>query len=53
MTVMVEVEKLKQMEEEIARLQRELHELQSGAACGFEPLESDRFLMEAYNRFLR
>lgn len=53
MTVMVEVKKLKQMEEEIARLQRELHAMQSAPAHGFEPLESDRFLTEAYNKFLR
>lgn len=53
MTVMVEVRKLKQMEEEIARLQRELNALQSATAYGFESLESDRFLTEAYNGFLR
>ncbi|MED0676627.1 MULTISPECIES: hypothetical protein [Aneurinibacillus] len=49
MTVMVKVEKLKKMEAEIARLQRELKALQEQPIQGFERLDTDVFLTEVYN----
>jgi hypothetical protein len=49
MTVVVQVEKLKKMEAEIARLQRELQALQNQPTQGFERLDTDVFLTEVYN----
>jgi hypothetical protein len=49
MTVVVQVEKLKKMEAEIARLQRELQALQNKPTQGFERLDTDVFLTEVYN----
>ncbi|GAB7388930.1 hypothetical protein BSNK01_27680 [Bacillaceae bacterium] len=48
MTVTVNVEVLRKIEQEIERLQDELRRMQNDAS-GFERLDTDVFLTEVYN----
>ncbi|WP_139193707.1 hemagglutinin [Anaerobacillus alkalidiazotrophicus] len=49
MTVTVDVKVLEEMEKQIQRLSKELNELKKPKNNGFEKLDTDVFLTEAYN----
>ncbi|WP_169823125.1 hypothetical protein [Anaerobacillus alkalilacustris] len=49
MTVTVDVKVLEEMEKQIQRLSKELNELKNPKKSGFEKLDTDEFLTEAYN----
>ncbi|WP_169819167.1 hypothetical protein [Anaerobacillus arseniciselenatis] len=49
MPVTVDEKVLEEMEKQIERLSKELNELKKPQNVGFEKLETDQYLTEAYN----